>query len=148
MDLETFQWLLTDDGQSLLAEATNKLAASIAAARKGQTDLVIGNLLGSNIFNVFLCLGAAGLAGPVGAPLRSVGVDLAALVLMTLLAVAFILRENQAASPLVPPHTWRVKPLVSGTTVMLGVALVLCKLHQEGQLGGRVRVSSPASISS
>ena len=41
------------------------------------------------------------------------------------LAVAFMLRENKAANPLVPPHTWKVKSLVSGTTVMLGVTGVL-----------------------
>ncbi len=42
-----------------------------------------------------------------------------------LLAAAFVLRERRASSPLVPPHTWRVKPLVSGTTVMLGVTGIL-----------------------
>ena len=31
----------------------------------------------------------------------------------------------QAANPLVPPHTWKVKSLVSGTTVMLGVTGIL-----------------------
>jgi MFS family permease len=41
------------------------------------------------------------------------------------LAVAFIRVERRAANPLVPPHTWMVKPLVSGTTVMLGVTGIL-----------------------
>jgi EmrB/QacA subfamily drug resistance transporter len=42
----------------------------------------------------------------------------------TLLAV-FARLEQRAASPLFPPHIWRVKPLVSGTTVMLGVTGIL-----------------------
>ena len=33
--------------------------------------------------------------------------------------------ERRAASPLVPPHTWKVRTLVSGTTVMLGVTGLL-----------------------
>jgi len=41
------------------------------------------------------------------------------------LAVAFKLRESQAQYPLVPPHTWKVKSLVAGTTVMLGVTGIL-----------------------
>ena len=41
------------------------------------------------------------------------------------LAVAFKLRENRAQHPLVPPQTWKVKPLVAGTTVMLGVTGIL-----------------------
>jgi EmrB/QacA subfamily drug resistance transporter len=41
------------------------------------------------------------------------------------LAVAFKLRENKAQYPLVPPHTWKVKSLVAGTTVMLGVTGIL-----------------------
>ena len=41
------------------------------------------------------------------------------------LATAFKLREAKAASPLVPQHTWKVKSLVSGTAVMLGVTGIL-----------------------
>ncbi len=41
------------------------------------------------------------------------------------LAVAFKLREDKAAHPLVPTHTWKVASLVSGTTVMLGVTGIL-----------------------
>ena len=41
------------------------------------------------------------------------------------LAVAFKVRETKATHPLVPPHTWKVRSLVSGTTVMLGVTGIL-----------------------
>ncbi len=41
------------------------------------------------------------------------------------LAVAFKVREDKASNPLVPPHTWKVKSLVSGTTVMLAVTGIL-----------------------
>ncbi|GAB3083453.1 MFS transporter [Pedococcus soli] len=50
---------------------------------------------------------------------------LAAFAVSTVLAVAFKVRESKAANPLVPPHTWKVRSLVSGTTVMLGVSGIL-----------------------
>ncbi|MGO4343200.1 MFS transporter [Pedococcus sp. 2YAF34] len=50
---------------------------------------------------------------------------LAAFAASTVLGVAFKVREGRATSPLVPPHTWKVKSLVSGTTVMLGVSGIL-----------------------
>ncbi|MDQ1670058.1 MAG: hypothetical protein QOE40_2119 [Actinomycetota bacterium] len=41
------------------------------------------------------------------------------------LLAAFIDIEKRAARPLVPPHTWKVATLVSGTTVMLGATALL-----------------------
>ncbi len=41
-----------------------ELATALAAARRGQTDLVLGNVLGSNLFNTLAVAGLAGLAGP------------------------------------------------------------------------------------
>jgi MFS family permease len=41
------------------------------------------------------------------------------------LLAAFIHIEKRAARPLVPPHTWKVATLVSGTTVMLGATALL-----------------------
>ena len=41
------------------------------------------------------------------------------------LLTAFIRIEKRAARPLVPPHTWKVTTLVSGTTVMLGATALL-----------------------
>jgi len=49
------------------------------AARRGHSAPAVGNVAGSNIFNTFLCLGAAGPAGSVGALLHTLGVDLVAL---------------------------------------------------------------------
>jgi cation:H+ antiporter len=40
-----------------------ELATATAATRRRESDLVVGNVLGSNIFNSFAVAGAAGLAG-------------------------------------------------------------------------------------
>ena len=41
------------------------------------------------------------------------------------LLAAFVRIERRSARPLVPPHTWKVSTLVSGTTVMLGATALL-----------------------
>lgn len=54
-------------GLTLVAIGTSlpELAASIAAVRKGEQELVIGNLLGSNIFNTLAVVGIAGVIHPI-----------------------------------------------------------------------------------
>ena len=42
-----------------------ELATSVMAARSGNPEIALGNVLGSNIFNIFLVLGATALIAPV-----------------------------------------------------------------------------------
>lgn len=42
-----------------------ELATSIAAVRKKKVDIAIGNVVGSNIFNIFLVLGVSSIVNPV-----------------------------------------------------------------------------------
>ncbi|HSM00875.1 MAG TPA: calcium/sodium antiporter [Acidimicrobiia bacterium] len=41
-----------------------ELATAIASARRNETDLVLGNVVGSNLFNTLAVAGTAGLVGP------------------------------------------------------------------------------------
>ena len=43
-----------------------ELMTSIVAARKGDTDMAMGTVVGSNIFNIFLILGTAATISPLG----------------------------------------------------------------------------------
>lgn len=54
-------------GLTILAVGTSlpELATSVVAAYKKQTDIAIGNVIGSNIFNICLVLGATGLIKPM-----------------------------------------------------------------------------------
>ncbi len=56
---EAFLGVLLGIGTSL-----PELATTIAAVRRHESDLVIGNVLGSNLFNSFAVAGAAAVAGP------------------------------------------------------------------------------------
>lgn len=54
-------------GLTILAAGTSlpELATSAVAAFKKNTDIAIGNVIGSNIFNIFFILGITGLIKPV-----------------------------------------------------------------------------------
>lgn len=44
-----------------------ELVTSIVAARKGDTDMALGNVIGSNIFNAFFVIGVAATVSPISA---------------------------------------------------------------------------------
>jgi cation:H+ antiporter len=83
-------------GATIVAVGTSvpELVTSAIAASRGHSDLAIGNVVGSNIFNVFLCLGAAGVAGVVAAPLGTLAVELLSLSITTVVVAVFIRRER------------------------------------------------------
>lgn len=56
-------------GLTLVAGGTSlpELATSIVAARKGNSAIAIGNVIGSNIFNVFFVLGICSFISPMNA---------------------------------------------------------------------------------
>jgi len=53
-------------GVTLVAVGTSlpELATSVVAARKGEQEIAIGNVVGSNIFNLLCILGVSGLLNP------------------------------------------------------------------------------------
>ena len=56
-------------GLTVVALGTSlpELAASVIAARKGEHDIAIGNVVGSNIFNILAVVGIAGVIEPISA---------------------------------------------------------------------------------
>lgn len=54
-------------GLTIVAVGTSlpELASSIAAARKGEVDLALGNIIGSNLFNTLAVVGIAGAIEPM-----------------------------------------------------------------------------------
>lgn len=55
-------------GLTVVAAGTSlpELATSIVAALKKNADIAVGNIIGSNIFNIFLILGASAMLNPIG----------------------------------------------------------------------------------
>jgi len=54
-------------GLTIVAIGTSmpELVTSIVAARKGQNDIAVGNIVGSNIFNIFWILGLSAVISPI-----------------------------------------------------------------------------------
>lgn len=54
-------------GLTIVAIGTSlpELASSLIAARRGEHDLAVGNIVGSNLFNTLMVIGAAGLTHPL-----------------------------------------------------------------------------------
>jgi cation:H+ antiporter len=55
-------------GLTIVAAGTSmpEVATSVMAAVKGERDIAVGNVIGSNTFNILGCLGVTGLVAPLG----------------------------------------------------------------------------------
>lgn len=81
-------------GLTIVAMGTSlpELVTSIVAARKDEVDMAIGNVLGSNIFNILLILGIASVISPIDFIAENI-IDIACLMAMSLLAWRFTWTE-------------------------------------------------------
>lgn len=76
-------------GLTVVAMGTSlpELVVSLVAAADGQSDIAVGNVVGSNIFNVLLILGGAALAQPIAGSLTELRLDLGVFLGFSLVAV-------------------------------------------------------------
>lgn len=83
-------------GLSVVAIGTSlpELVTSVMAARKGQGALAIGNVIGSNIFNVLGILGVTALVYPLTVPVDMQGVTLIVFVIAALIPAGFALARG------------------------------------------------------
>lgn len=74
-------------GLTIVAMGTSlpELVTSIVAARKDEVDMAIGNVLGSNIFNILLILGIASVISPITFVTENI-IDIVCLLGMSFLA--------------------------------------------------------------
>lgn len=65
-------------GLTVVAIGTSlpELVSSIIAARKGEDDMAVGNVIGSNIFNTLAVVGIAGVIAPMSVPDDVIGRDI------------------------------------------------------------------------
>tara|TARA_R110001583_G_scaffold195505_2_gene374565 strand:+ start:22874 stop:23956 length:1083 start_codon:yes stop_codon:yes gene_type:complete len=75
-------------GLTVVAVGTSmpEIATSIVAALRGQRDIAVGNVVGSNVFNICAVLGVTGLVAPAGLPVSEAARHFD---LWVMLAVAF-----------------------------------------------------------
>lgn len=77
-------------GLTIVAGGTSlpELATSVVAARKGQSAIAIGNVIGSNVFNILLILGLTAAVSPMAVQGITV-VDLSVMLVSILMVWAF-----------------------------------------------------------
>ncbi len=71
-----------------------ELVTSLTAVRKGETGIAIGNIVGSNIFNILLILGLSGLINPIIVD-SSMLMDLIVMLIATVLCYVFIVLDKK-----------------------------------------------------
>lgn len=91
VEIATF-WGLSEliIGLTIVAVGTSlpELVASITAARHGEHDMALGNIIGSNIFNTLAVVGLAALIAPISASPVVLSRDVLVMGLLTLLLIA------------------------------------------------------------
>jgi cation:H+ antiporter len=80
-------------GMTMIAFGTSlpELTACVAAARKNQSDMIVGGIIGSNIFNIFSVMAFSAIAKPLVIDSRFAQFDLAIVIGVTLLFAIFLL---------------------------------------------------------
>ena len=81
-------------GLTVVAFGTSlpELVTSFAAAKKSQSDMALGNVIGSNIFNILLILGLSAAISPMAFHMEN-AIDTALLILMSI-EVYFFSRKD------------------------------------------------------
>lgn len=73
-------------GLTVVAMGTSlpEFASSVAAARKGEHDIALGNVIGSNMFNTLAVIGLSGTIRPIGAEAGFLGRDMLVMGFLTI----------------------------------------------------------------
>ena len=104
-------------GLTVVAVGTSlpELATSIVAAARSQTDIAVGNVIGSNIFNIAAILGTTSLVRPISIPESVLRQELPAVIVISVLLLP-LLRSGWKL------RRWEGAFLV---TVYIGIGFVL-----------------------
>jgi cation:H+ antiporter len=84
-------------GLTIVSAGTSmpELVTSIVAARRGNPDIAVGNVIGSNIFNIFAIAGACAMVAPQTVSNEMLYVDIPIMLLSTAILVPLMKTGNQ-----------------------------------------------------
>lgn len=83
-------------GLTIVAMGTSlpELVTSLVAAKKGEVDMALGNVIGSDIFNILFVLGIATAISPISFLMENV-IDIFLLIIMSVIVLAFAWTRQQ-----------------------------------------------------
>ena len=92
---ESFGLSQTLIGLTIVAFGTSlpELVTSLVAAKKGDVDMALGNVIGSNIFNILLILGVAGAISPMSVLTENL-IDTVLLIIMSVIVLIFAWKKK------------------------------------------------------
>lgn len=84
-------------GLTLVAVGTSmpELATTVMAAYRGKADVAIGNVIGSNVFNLLAIIGIAAMVGPMPVPPEFLTADLWVMLAASLLLAPVVFRPQK-----------------------------------------------------
>ncbi|MGL6107462.1 calcium/sodium antiporter [Romboutsia sp.] len=82
-------------GLTIIAMGTSlpEFVTSIVAIKKGETDIAIGNVIGSNLFNILLVLGLAAFINPITVSTLAL-IDMIFMTIITILLYLFMKKDS------------------------------------------------------
>jgi cation:H+ antiporter len=85
-------------GLTIIAIGTSlpELAASLAGVLKGEDDMVVGNIIGSNVFNILAVMGIPGILNPSMLSAYAMGRDFWVMLAVSMLLVLFALGKSRS----------------------------------------------------
>lgn len=85
-------------GLTIIAIGTSlpELAASLAGVLKGEDDMAVGNIIGSNVFNILAVMGIPGILNPSVISSMAMGRDFWVMLALSLLLVIFALGKSRS----------------------------------------------------
>jgi len=83
-------------GLTIVAVGTSlpELVTSLVAAKKNQMDMAVGNIIGSNIFNVLWIIGLAAAISPIAIQMENI-IDLIILGVVSMISFLFVFRDHE-----------------------------------------------------
>ena len=89
-------------GLTIIAVGTSlpELAASLAGVMKGEDDMAVGNIIGSNVFNILAVMGIPGILNPSMLSEYAMGRDFWVMLGVSLLLVAMALGKSRSINRL------------------------------------------------
>lgn len=163
-------------GLTVVAFGTSspELAVSTSAALAGQGDIALGNVIGSNIFNILFILGLAALVAPLVVSSQLVRFDVPVMVVATVLLlwmvsdgtisggegvvlllglalyVGFLIREgwrSAAAEPVDPDRVRRGAASFAADAAMIAVGLGLLVVGSDWLVDSARRIATALGVS-
>lgn len=85
-------------GLTIVAIGTSlpELVTSVVAAKKGESEIALGNVLGSNILNIGFILGTSGVIHPIAVGMENV-YDIVILIILTIIFILPLWRKEQVS---------------------------------------------------